>query len=359
VKNVVNDLETKAEEILLTSLRKVPFLSVESIQHQAKQGNFAVNFMAEVKTPSQGRIKLIIEVKNNGEPRLARDASNQLQVYLNRSISSGPIYGVFMAPYISEQASEILKANHLGYMDFSGNCLLHFGEVFIEKTGQPNLFSHTKNLKTLYSKKAERVLRVLLNHKPREWKTLELAQEAKVSLGEVSKVRRVLADRELIDNQLRGIKLQDPKVLLEAWAGNYTYRRNPVNSFYYVGEVADFETKLAAACAERGIRYGLTGFSGAVRWAPAVRYRNAMALVDVIDEALLQALKIQPADSGPNVLLLTPYDEGVFFASKEFEGIKVVSPVQLYLDVAGDQGRGEEAAEALKAKLIEEIWISP
>ena len=37
----------------------------------------------------------------------------------------------------------------------------------------------------------------------------------------------------------------------------------------------------------------------------------------------------------------------MYYGSNEFDGIRIVSPVQLYLDLKGITGRGEEAAQAL------------
>jgi hypothetical protein len=38
------------------------------------------------------------------------------------------------------------------------------------------------------------------------------------------------------------------------------------------------------------------------------------------------------------------------------EGAPVVSPVQLYLDLAQTKGRGEEAAAAILEEVIKPIW---
>jgi hypothetical protein len=71
--------------------------------------------------------------------------------------------------------------------------------------------------------------------------------------------------------------------------------------------------------------------------------------------AVAAAAQIKPVDSGPNILLLTPYDEGVFYAASPIEGAMIASPVQVYLDVISSRARGEEAAEAIRRKL-EATW---
>jgi len=53
--------------------------------------------------------------------------------------------------------------------------------------------------------------------------------------------------------------------------------------------------------------------------------------------------------------LLTPYDEGVFYAASSIDGIMTASLVQVYLDVISSRARGQEAAEAIRRKL-EAAW---
>jgi len=50
-------------------------------------------------------------------------------------------------------------------------------------------------------------------------------------------------------------------------------------------------------------------------------------------ERLARALDIKAVDSGSNLILLTPYDDGVFYEARDYEDIRVVSPIQAYLDV--------------------------
>jgi len=67
-------------------------------------------------------------------------------------------------------------------------------------------------------------------------------------------------------------------------------------------------------------------------------------------------LKLKKAPSGANVTLLAPYDEGVYYDSRELNGIQMASPIQVYLDLMSARGRGEEAAEELMQKVIRPAW---
>ncbi len=111
---------------------------------------------------------------------------------LNLKSENPDAYGVFIAPYISETTAELCKKNGIGYVDLAGNRWLNFDPVFIEIKGNPNRFSEKRDLKSLFNPKAERILRVLLCKPRRLWLTEELAKSAKVSLGQVSNVRKLL-----------------------------------------------------------------------------------------------------------------------------------------------------------------------
>jgi hypothetical protein len=120
--------------------------------------------------------------------------------------------------------------------------------------------------------------------------------------------------------------------------------------------IAEFEYKLGEICQRENIRYGLTGFSGSSRYAPAVRYQRVMAYIQEEIDELIETLDIKPVDSGANVMLLKPYDDGVFYRLQERDGSLVVSPIQIYLDLLSYRGRGEEAAEVLLNKVIKPTW---
>ena len=149
--------------------------------------------------------------------------------------------------------------------------------------------------------------------------------EANVSLGLVSNVKKLLSDREWLSTSADGFCVSQPAALLADWAQNYNYRRNQVFDFYSFKTVGEIEELLASTCtvpekSELGIRYGLTGFSGAARYAPFVRYQRVMAYVDADIESLANKLNLKAVNGGANVSLLSPYDEGVFYHARSPPG---------------------------------------
>ena len=152
-----------------------------------------------------------------------------------------------------------------------------------------------------------------------------------------------------------GMYLSRPGDLLDEWAKAYNYRRSQIQAYYSLAEPAEVEGSLAEACERLGFPYALTSFSGAIRLAPMVRYNRTSAYVQGDLSALAVEAKMKLVDSGANVFLLTPYDEGVFYAASVVGGIVTASPVQVYLDVIASHARGQEAAAAIRQKL-EATW---
>ena len=346
------ELQKRIEDALRSCLENVPFLEIGSVQVETRENEMQPDLLVELELSGRKQT-LVIEAKRSGHPRLARDAANQLLRYKERYPEA---YGVFAAPFVSPKAAEICSREEIGYVDLSGNCRLCFDRTYIEKQGNPNRFAEKRDLRTLYSPKAQRVLRALLSNPKKSWKTKDLSEQAQVSAGQVSNVKKLLADREWIRIEPDGFVLSDPEALLKEWAENYSYKKNHIRNFYTLKPTAEFEADLASTCTMENLTYALTSFSGAARLAPAVRQQKVIAYVEEsgVDLASLLALKEVP--SGANISLLAPYDEGVFYGVREIDGTRVASPIQIYLDLLGSRGRGEEAAAALLEEVIRPQW---
>ena len=346
------ELENRAVEALNSCLNKIPFLKIEDIVREPLKEQIRPDLLVKIALPD-GKKLLVVEIKSNGQPRLAREAVNQLLRY--RGLFPD-VYGVFVAPYISPKAAEICAQEEIGYVDLVGNCRLSFGQVYIEQEGRPNLFAKKRDLRSLYSPKAERVLRVLLNNPKKAWKTKELADEAQVSLGQVSNVKKLLMDREWVQTEKSGFFLGEPEPLLKEWVENYSFRRNRVTDYYSLKNVADVEAGLAKLCKQKGLLYAFTSFSGAARLAPSVRYQRVFAYIGETEEDITSLLGFKKVTGGANVSLLFPYDEGVFYGIREIDESRIASSIQIFLDLSSFRGRGEEAASALLKQVILKQW---
>jgi hypothetical protein len=331
-------------QVLQECLKQLPFVEVISSQPSPDfPGHWLVLRV-------QGReSKLLTRAQVSGQPRLARQAVYELKAALEKT----PIgYGVFIAPYISPQSAVICQEAGIGYFDQAGNCHLAFGSVYIHKEGIPNPFVAKRDLRSIYSSKAERILRVLLSAPRKTWKTQELADAAQVSLGQVANIKKLLTDKEWLKADTVGMALTNPTALLDEWAGRYDFRRNQTLEIYTLDDVVEAEYKFGEACQQLDIQYALTGFSAASRIAPMVRYQRMSAYLDGDVEILLDKLGWKQVNSGANVSLLLPYDDGVFYNAQPINGVQIASLVQIYLDLQNSRGRGQEAADAVRKEIL-------
>jgi Transcriptional regulator, AbiEi antitoxin, Type IV TA system len=317
------DLLSDGLRALQQNLYSIPSVAIEEI---APGRQDSPDIALRVSLPGTAQI-IWADVKSSGQPRYARQVGNRFF----RVRSQYPeIYGVFIAPYISPPSAAICVQAGIGYVDLSGNCCLAFHNVFI--------------------------LRALLTYPKQVWTTTALSNAANVSMGMVSHIKKLLADREWILLMESGFQLIAPFDLLGTWAEHYSFRKNKLYDFYSLKDSYEFESDLSNACSSAGIPYALTGFSASARLAPAVRFQRAMAYVQGDIPALAAGIGLKSVSSGPNVTLLSPYDEGVFSGSKPIDDIVVANPIQVYLDLKNYRGRGEEAAETLLNQVIKPQW---
>lgn len=344
------DIEAAGAAALVRCLAEVPFLRVKRQRTARRPGQ--PDIAVRVTTPDGQRL-ILAECKSSGQPRLAREGINQLLRYRNEHPDA---YVVFIAPYISPRTAELCREHDVGYLDLAGNYRLSFDYVFIQKSGQTNRFAEKRDLRSLYSPKASRVLRVLLDDPRRLWKVQDLAEEAGVSIGQASNVKKLLSDREWIDTGPDGIRLREPGTLLAEWAENQRRRKDHRYECYSLEPGQQVEQRLAQVCASSRCRYALTGFSASLRYAPMVRAQRVTAYVTGNIERLMARLELKPVSSGANVTLIKPGDEGVFYGQREIDDLVTVSPVQAYLDLVGAGGRGDEAAKAILDTVIRPQW---
>jgi hypothetical protein len=198
----------RARQASMHCLQDVPFLCAESATMRLQvDGKHHGGIVTRVRTPARERL-LLAEVRSSGQPRIARGAIDQL---FHSTTAIPEAYGVFMAPYVPPRAAEVCTDAGVGYAGLAGNCRLVFDEVYIRIEGNANPKGQKRELRSLYSPKAERVIRVLLTHPGRCWKLQELARDAHVSIGQTHNVKGLLDAREWLRIPPEGFFLSDPR----------------------------------------------------------------------------------------------------------------------------------------------------
>ena len=290
--------------------------------------------------------RLLVECKSVGEPRYLAQAITVLTLASKRSPQS---YPVVAAPYIGPEGQRLCREAGVGYLDLTGNAFLKFDGVLVDRRSGERPPRAKARLRRLFSPKSSRILRVLLENPDQEWTLARLATEAAISVRTAHLVINALEEKAFVDKRRGAIRLEKPAPLLDLWAENYRLDQHRRQTFYsFVRSPRELAAKLAAQTTAQRVSLALTVHAGAALVAPFVRYTDVHAYVlDDIDR-LVKSLDLRPTETGGNVHLLTPNDEGVFYRIQTIDGVPVVCNTQLYLDLLHYPGRGREAAEELR-----------
>ena len=354
-KDTIKKIEKVAKKIF-TSINFVKVLKV-NVYKEKKLLKRKPDLEIQIQNRNGSKYKIVFEVKSTGQPRFARMAVNQLREFIS---NRGDLYGVFASTFISEDSQQICKDSGVGFLDLGGNCFLNFDNIYISVEGRRNPYPTTRPLKTIFNSKSSRALRVLLQNPGKSWFVKDLAIEAEISIGQASLIKNRLLEYEYIDTLKIGKKVKFKLIrwenLLGEWVKNYSYKKNIINNYYSLQDVKMIENNIANYLNSKRNNYAFTLTSGASLIAPFLRYNRVFLYFQGSIEKLAKDLDFKKVTSGPNISIIQPYDEGIFYNLQKIEGKKVISDIQLYLDLTSYKERGEEAANFLLDQRIRKKW---
>lgn len=316
--------------------------------------------------PGRGKIWWIHAViKTVLHPKQASHAIWTLKRRPGRPASGEPVYPLLIAPFISESVAAMCEEEQVGHLDLSGNCNLEFGGVWIERRGLPRRYKEARSQKSLYTPKASRILSVLLQEPLRPHKVEELAEAADVSLGLVSKVRKVLLDQELGEDSKEGIRINGAvgvRTILRDWLKEDDFsKRTEIREYSTLASDLTLAGNLVAFCqtdnslSDKEPLFTLN-FAAWLR-APHNVPTTVSAYLDQFpdEEDLLPFLQARRVCRGAgNLRILVPSDyKAVTIGPQRVKGypeFTLVSDLQLFLDLHGGERNGEEQAAVLRER---------
>ena len=273
---------------------------------------------------------------------------------------------VLALPWVSPRIAELCAENGWSWFDLAGNHRLDIpGLLHLERTGNPPVHVRSRPTANLGTPEAGRVIRALLlpENAARGWTQREMQKHCQptVSLGLVNKVVRHLRDEAFLEETETGLFLRDPLKLLFAWREAYRFDRHEQRGYFTLLS----GKKLGVALANLGSQaegFALyASFSAAEFQAPHVRQPKIWLYVRSSELSKMEPLlEAKPVDSGENLVVLIPEDEGVFHPSdaggKGEARLACTNAVQTYVDLWHSGGRGQEAAEALLEQKLKPEW---
>jgi hypothetical protein len=297
-------------------------------------------------------------------------AQNSLPVFKNKVARLKAVAGnhndavpVLVARYLSPQRRSMCHDEGICFIDLSGNVLIKYKSFYIEKIGFPNKFPEKRKGRDPFSDKTSLILRAILKGGEHVWGVRELAEVTHLNPGYISRMARELEGRNYITRVNSKLKLRDPEGILDDWVRNYNLRKNRTFGYFFMAvSSAEILKRIRRLEIPDSVDYALSVQAGANLIAPYAVFQEVHIYVaNEKDLAYFEKeLKLNKADQGANLVLMLPYyKHSVFYDSRTVKKLRVVSDIQLYLDLYGYPIRGLEQAEHLLDKKLKKIFAKP
>lgn len=352
-------LEGKLRE-LLGSVDWLPEVSVSAASQDA-----GFDLQAMLPLPTGGRAALCVECKQEMRP-----STFPMLVQREFKPAGRPrvIVRVLALPWVSPRVADLCAEHGWSWYDLAGNCRLDVpGVLRIERSGNATVHAVPRPAANLGTKEAARVVRTLLSvpyHAGRKWtqRGLDINCRPRVSLGLVNKVVRHLTEEGFIEALPDGgFHVTEPLKLLFAWRDAYRFEQHERHEYFTLLQGKQLRESLAKLSTDAGrFAASYAAFSAADFQAPNVRQPKTWVYIASHElDRFTQRTQAKRVDTGGNLVVLTPADDGVFFHPDYAAGIEQMpctNPVQTYVDLWHCGGRGQEAAEALLEQKIKPAW---
>ena len=296
--------------------------------------------LVQVDVAGEGSVKrLLLLPLASGEPRLVRG----LLPRLRELARPDDTWAGLVVPHMGASGLKVCREAGVGFIDCCGNAYLSFNQVIIQISGNRNRFTARKRPRTLFNDKATIPLRILLERPGELMTTRSIAERGGLSLGWVSQILQQLHAEGYVERERGGgTRVIDPPRLLGEWLRQYAFEHNAVFPYRMRGEhVEDTMQLLRTLQPPLFERYALTleAAVAAIDDAPDPGQLHVYLpdLAQDKDGALAlwaDALQLRPAGYDANCFLVAPtYTHAAFFGMRRAGGLRVVSDLQLYLDL--------------------------
>lgn len=293
----------------------------------------------------------VAEFKDSQSLRDVRNAVWQVQRYAEES----GLRALLVMPYLNRDALDLLREEGVSGLDLSGNGIVEIpGRWWFHQSGRPNRYVKRRS-RTPYRGKSALVGRSLLV-RPTYETVGEVRDEverrgAPISMSQVSKVLSALEDDLVVRKSAEGVRLLQPKKLLDALVEGYRPPK-PLQTLEAKVELGpELYDRLRARAARIGAR--ISGFDPQ-RYvvAPQSHERLEVYVNPAIGLDLAEAFGLVPSTRFSNLIVRVTDEPGVFFDLEEAEGFPWCPPLEVYLELMQGGKREKEIALGLRGSLL-------
>ena len=367
MKQSAESLERELEKRLRLLLESIPGLgSCTKVWRNPAVSGRPFEIMGELDLPRTGdKVELWVECKE--QPRPSRFPYVNLTNDFRPDGSRKTIVPVLGAPHISPRMAELCEKHGWSWFDLAGNCRLVVpGALYMERTGLAAVHQRPKPKAkaNLSSPAAARVLRALLapHNVSVMWTQTALQKhcEPGVSIGLVNKVITHLREEAWLELRDDGrFRVKDAVGLLEVWRKAYRFDRHRRVGYFTLLKPQELQKRLESLNVAEAGEVAYAAFSAADFQAPSVRQNKTWLYVnDAALDEFAEVAEAKRVESGENLVVLIPNDDGVFYLRDAGYGgrLTCTNPLQTWLDLRHAGGRGDEAAEAVLNQCLKPIW---
>jgi hypothetical protein len=260
-------------------------------------------------------------------------------------------YPLLVVPYMGPLGSKLCDEANIPWLDLSGNANINIPGQRIWIEGRPNKFRNPGRPPNLFAPKSSRVARQLLVSPSEFLSQSQIARRTGLGDGYVSKIVRRLEAESYLDVHEDGrVRPRSPDLLLEAWRDAYDFESHRIVKGHVAARSGiELLERLASLLAPEQVGWAATGLGAAWYYTGYTMFRlTSLYLAVEPSRALLQKIGFTAEEKGANLWLIVPNDDGVFCGSTEVDGVRLVSPIQTYLDLKQHPERAEDAAIRLR-----------
>ncbi|MDQ8199379.1 type IV toxin-antitoxin system AbiEi family antitoxin [Pelagicoccus enzymogenes] len=261
--------------------------------------------------------------------------------------------GIFAAPQIPDLLADDLRKWGINHADLNGRLFIATLGLHIDRSPRKIRYKNPENEPKLFTGKASRIARALLYQKRKSWTQDELQAFTETSPGYVSRLLNALEDAAYLQKTGPGTrtapaiyKVSDPDGLLDAWVQADDFRKRV--QIYEYSVLSSSNDQIARDTLEAIGRESIAFTQWYAAWLRRAHTTPPIVSAYVGAEVIKRFKLGRSVDSGGNLWLIVPKDEGVFQGIQQVKGFPLVSDPQIYLDLIKSGQRGPEAAEELR-----------
>jgi len=271
---------------------------------------------------------------------------------LRRLIAREPALDLILVDHARQGLIEAAAAADIAILDRLGHGrVVKPGFVYVAPA-PPGASRGAAPTRSPFAPKASRVVRTMLIEPMARWRLTSLAEQTVLNPGNVHRILAALLETGMVERDEDEYVVSDPGSLLEAWAESHRWPRDHVRlpvSGNLRGTLRDLMEVLDYSVV-------ISGEFAAEAWAPYLPARRALihclsqdAWARIREEDSARANRFAPPGHlAEGQLAVVLSDEGVADHAQMVDGLPLAHPVQVYVDLFGDRGRGREAADHVR-----------